>query len=76
MAIELADERERAELSFRREMAELAGRHEAALTLFEEARDALVASGRADDAQRLEGPISLALGRLEDRRSPSRECAS
>jgi len=64
-AIDLADESERAELiGSAAEMAELAGRHEMALTLFEEARDALIALDRPDEAERFEGPISLALGRL------------
>jgi predicted ATPase len=64
-AIGLADESERAELiGSAAEMAELAGRHEMALALFEEARDALIAAARPEEAERLEGPISLALGRL------------
>ena len=64
-AIDLADESERAELiGSAGDMAELAGRHETALSLYEEAREALVAAGRPDEAERLEGPISLALGRL------------
>lgn len=64
-AIDLADDSERADLiAAAAEMAERAGHHETALELYEEAREAHLAAGGADDAQRLEGPISLALGRL------------
>ena len=65
-AIELAvDDHERAELTDSAgRMAVLAGRHEEALELFQEAMDAHLAAGREDEAERLAGPISLALGRL------------
>lgn len=45
-------------------MAELAGRHEAALELFQLARKGYLTLGGQAEAERLAGPISLALGRL------------
>ncbi len=64
-AFDLAGDSERVDLIVAAaEMAVQAGRHEAALELYEEAREAHIAAGRPAEAERLEGPISLALGRL------------
>ena len=60
-----ADDSARADLTASAaRMAERAGHHEAALELCQEARDAYLRVGRGDDAERLAGPMSLALGRL------------
>jgi predicted ATPase len=64
-AVQLADGGERGELlAAAGRAAELAGDHETALDHLERARDVFLAAGGMAEADRLEGPISLALGRL------------
>ncbi|MEO7197984.1 MAG: hypothetical protein ABIZ50_05875, partial [Solirubrobacterales bacterium] len=65
-AIQISDgEPERTDLTVEAgRMAELGGRHDAALEHYETAEEAHRAAGRDEAAERLSGPISLALGRL------------